>query len=162
MADNWIVNVLTNRRQSKSSAGLSCSDGFNRLQLKRLWTVWSLLLHFERITIQVLTLKTQGEGKEFVLRAVLVIDKVMWWLNLAIQNFYFATRQSPPSAVNWNLKGPFLFFVTWKFNPILSVLSAAGTAWLPERLKWRRPWKCRHYWDTFIPLEMFSHTLSAS
>lgn len=86
----------------------------------------------------------------------------MWWLNLAIQNFYFARRQSPPSALHWNLNGPFLFFVARNFNPILSVLSAAGTAWLPEQPKRRRPWKCRHYWDTYILLEMFSHTLSTS
>lgn len=55
----------------------------------------------------------------------------------------------------------FFFFVIWKFNPVLWVLCAASAAWLPEQLRWRRPWKCRHCQETWILRAVFSHTPSS-
>lgn len=56
----------------------------------------------------------------------------------------------------------FCFFAIRKFNPVLWALLAASIAWLPEQLKWRRPWRCRHCWENQNLLQMFSHTFFIS
>lgn len=77
-------------------------------------TVWSLLLYSERITTaEVLNWeKTRYCWGIWKPPAPLSANKVRWWLNLAIQNFFSspppnATRQSLQSAVNWNTNGAY-------------------------------------------------------
>lgn len=160
MADNGIIHVYKDRKQFKSFSGFPfCS--LMDLPGCTAETVWSLLLYLERITTtKVLNLrKTRGYWRILNPRALLTVNKVRWWLNLAIHSFFFFCRE-PISSISCKLKSkwsfqrvtdfffPVFFFVIWKFNPALWVLFAASIVWLPQQLRWRRPWKCRHCRET--------------